>query len=359
MEYINKKLNNLIKFDYNIKINSKDRNIIREPNPFNYKITFNQINNGYSINSSFKNIKKIDFLDLIIPSKIYDGNIGYKILNLYLIKTDNANAIIINKNSIYEISNTGSDIDIILDGSVVYTLSNNNIIMFNNIPYFISNINKGKITFTTNIPDGIFPLILGNENITYLLEENITINNSSITLSGTNYDYITEIIYNDALLLIEYKNGGNTEYIVFKYSKLNGNVILGSILQESSTLPNNINATIFLINPNYINSADNKCYYLYINEYTQNKNTSHDQIMNHSIGLFYPSKVLSTEWTHLEGHGCIEFNNLKSINTLTVGLYDEEGNKIGNFYKNLSNNDLNNKYNQSIISVKFESKINI
>ena len=47
--------NKNIKKKYNIKINSIDRNLIREPNPFNFRINFNKNNNNeFCINSNYK-----------------------------------------------------------------------------------------------------------------------------------------------------------------------------------------------------------------------------------------------------------------------------------------------------------------
>lgn len=65
---------------YTLKINSKDRNIIREPNPFNFEIIFNQeqqVNNQRAIISSkFENIKKIYLSQIIVPRYIPRDYIG-------------------------------------------------------------------------------------------------------------------------------------------------------------------------------------------------------------------------------------------------------------------------------------------
>lgn len=45
---------------YTLKINSKERNIFKEPNPFNFEIIFNQVQTEQRaiIQSKFENIKK-------------------------------------------------------------------------------------------------------------------------------------------------------------------------------------------------------------------------------------------------------------------------------------------------------------
>lgn len=64
---------------YTLKINSKDRNIIREPNPFNFEIIFNKEQNNNQnavISSKFDNIKKICLSQIIIPRFIPRDYIG-------------------------------------------------------------------------------------------------------------------------------------------------------------------------------------------------------------------------------------------------------------------------------------------
>jgi hypothetical protein len=65
---------------YTLKINSKDRNLIREPNPFNFEIIFNQeqqINNPRAvIPNKFENIKRISLSQICIPRFIPRDYIG-------------------------------------------------------------------------------------------------------------------------------------------------------------------------------------------------------------------------------------------------------------------------------------------
>ena len=124
--------NNLTKSSFNentnnyiLKVNSRDRNIIKEPNPFNFKIKFNQttekyttyfekgyfgsggkwiennsgpqttwnntnntsayynktfnVNNGAVIEDSLEDIKDINVTEIVAPRYIPDTHIGYKI----------------------------------------------------------------------------------------------------------------------------------------------------------------------------------------------------------------------------------------------------------------------------------------
>jgi hypothetical protein len=65
---------------YTLNIQSKDRNIIREPNPFNFEIIFNQEqqqnNQRAVIPNKFENIKKIYLSQIIIPRYIPRNYIG-------------------------------------------------------------------------------------------------------------------------------------------------------------------------------------------------------------------------------------------------------------------------------------------
>lgn len=65
---------------YTLKINSKDRNTIREPNPFNFEIIFNQEQQDNIqravISSKFENIRKICLSQIIIPRYIPRDYIG-------------------------------------------------------------------------------------------------------------------------------------------------------------------------------------------------------------------------------------------------------------------------------------------
>lgn len=65
---------------YTLKINSKDRDLIKEPNPFNFEIVFGQEKNNSSkkaiIFSKFKNIKKISLSQIIIPRYIPRDYVG-------------------------------------------------------------------------------------------------------------------------------------------------------------------------------------------------------------------------------------------------------------------------------------------
>jgi hypothetical protein len=65
---------------YTLKINSKDRNYIREPNPFKFEISFNDFQEKVSlkaiISSKFENIKRICLSLMIIPRYIPRDYIG-------------------------------------------------------------------------------------------------------------------------------------------------------------------------------------------------------------------------------------------------------------------------------------------
>ena len=63
---------------FTLKINSKNRNLSKEQNPFNFEITFNnEPNNSKAvIQNKFENIKKIQLTQLVIPRYIPRNYMG-------------------------------------------------------------------------------------------------------------------------------------------------------------------------------------------------------------------------------------------------------------------------------------------
>ena len=104
--------------EYIIKIDSKDRNIKQYPNPFKFKVRFNDnetFGQAPVIQARYQNVKSIELLETIIPrynySQIYN-NTNYDIFNngiissLSLIETKKKLKISLNKGDIVTINNT-------------------------------------------------------------------------------------------------------------------------------------------------------------------------------------------------------------------------------------------------------------
>jgi hypothetical protein len=169
---------------YTLKINSKNRNIKREPNPFNFEIIFNQEqqnnNQRAVIPSKFENIKKIYLSQMIIPRYIPRDYIGEPVTGVTpLYNTSNSvtlsfyPGININNTILAVLDNSGNEINV--EVVELVDLANKKLYIiaqqYNN-PYYLTkyvtvkaelfsylNIN-GKIHPITNITGNM--LSLGN-----------------------------------------------------------------------------------------------------------------------------------------------------------------------------------------------------
>ena len=165
---------------FTLKINSKNRNLSKEQNPFNFEITFNnEPNNSKAvIQNKFENIKKIQLTQLVIPRYIprnYMGEPFNGITPLY--NTENSitlsyypgininNSII----SIYDASGNETIIEVLelvdLSCKKMYLIAD----QYNN-PYKISKLMllKSDLFSHLNINNNIYPITNITGNIIYL-----------------------------------------------------------------------------------------------------------------------------------------------------------------------------------------------
>jgi hypothetical protein len=155
---------------YTLKINSKNRNINREPNPFNFELSFNTNSSDEvraNIPSKFENIKKIQVSQILIPRFIprdYMGEPFNGITPLY----DSINTlslsyypgININNTVIKVIDNEGTEskIEVIelvdLNGRKINLVA----LEYNN-PYYLKYISiKSDLYSYLNINNNIYPI---------------------------------------------------------------------------------------------------------------------------------------------------------------------------------------------------------
>ena len=157
---------------YTLKINSKSRNINREPNPFNFELMFHQDSDSLKesraiIPAKFENIKKIQISQILIPRFIPHDIMGEPfngITPLY----DTSNSITlsyypginINNTIINVIDNLGNEskIEVIelvdLNNRKIYLVA----LQYNN-PYYLKYINiKSDLYSYLNINDNIYPI---------------------------------------------------------------------------------------------------------------------------------------------------------------------------------------------------------
>ena len=181
---------------YTLKINSESRNILNEPNPFNFEVTFNQDSNngGASILSKFENIKKIKIANILIPRFIPRDYMGEPVNGVTFISDYNANTINlsyypgINLNNtvitIKDLSNNEHQIEVIelvdLNNKKIYLIA----LEYNN-PYYLSRyINiKADLFSYINIDNYIYPItnIIGSQ-----LTLNINIEKYSLPINTNN-----------------------------------------------------------------------------------------------------------------------------------------------------------------------------
>lgn len=352
---------NIKKKKYNIKINSIDRNLIKEPNPFNFRINFNKNNNNeFCINSNYKNIKKITVTELVIPSRIYDNIIGTKFDGLFLHKTDTNKVILTKHNTKYELKYDNNTITIkcgtyskILKTS--FNLMDNetsNLLMINNIPYTITAINNMELTLDRQVDVDVSNLVLGDINTNYLINDTVAINSSNNIYTFTfnkNIKYFTNILYTNAILIGKIVN----DYFIIKVNNHNNTTMEATLLYGNLVNGNySIDFHMIMLNTNY--TLDDKCFFLKFKELKQSKETSDNININNSLGIFHPVST-SCEHALLSGNCELEFDNRQQFTTLSFELMDETGNSIGDNYKLLPYNMLNDKYNQVIINMVIET----
>ena len=368
MQYINNKNDNLEKMKFNLKIHSKDRNLKSQKNPFNFKISFNPYNYGdyghngrkvtddiityepeeiksdYFISSKYDNIKSIKINDIIVPTKIYTDYYGIKIPNVNLIKlaTDKTARLFIDNDLVeYTLTtNTTNTITLVYHNST-FTISNvfeQNVVMINKKPYYINTINtNGVITFDRSLPNNleITDLYLAKHN----KSNRIGISGVSNNIIDSNIAKIinkNDILYNEtrAILITNIEDTTNT--ITFEDMYGSG-----------------ISTPLYLMERNYIDVSEEKCFFLKIKEFNQEKETSSDMNINNSIGTFYVDKV-SAESIVLVGNGKLTFNekDLKNLSSLSFTLLNNRGEKVGNVYNDFSIHRIKDNFNNIILNIE-------
>lgn len=192
---------------YTIKINSKNRNLERELNPFNFEIVFNEYQNSNDnraiITSKFENIKKIQVPEILIPRYIPRDYMGEPFNGITpVFNTNNSVSLSyypgINLNntiiSIYDSSGVETNkIEVleIVDANckTMYLVA----LQYNN-PYIVSkyiNVKSGLFSYL-NINNNIFPITNINGNI--------------ITLDNTTMFSLPTITNNKLIIGDYYKN---------------------------------------------------------------------------------------------------------------------------------------------------------
>jgi hypothetical protein len=246
---INDDQENIFKFDkfnfkeidiniYTLKINSKSRNMILEPNPFNFELTFNENpdpqNRRALIPNKFDHIKKIQIAHILIPRFIPRDFMGEPFNGITPIKNTNNTVTLsyypgININntliSVTHPNNTTSNIEVIelvdLNNKKIYLVA----LTYNN-PYYLSKyINiKADLYSYLNINNNIHPITnitgtliqLGNTTqfpLPLYTNNRLIIGDyyKNVTFIDTEED--VRIYYNSEYIQINFSNHLNYQYI--------------------------------------------------------------------------------------------------------------------------------------------------
>ena len=374
----NKNFNNV---RYVLKINSKDRNLLKEPNPFNFNIKFNKITNyvyvdsngekqkvsidGVAIDSIFENVKKISVEEICIPPIIETEIPGRLFIHVSLVKIGNNKYIIQNEcdrlfikysTNIIEIGKhlklvSYDDYDFLDKNKCCFLYVNNKVLV-------IDSILNGVITLLnpSNTPNTKQDLVVADFNRELLFSglADIVLSQGYITSleSGSNYNYLNDILNKESLLLIKSSTNDVNNYSIVKYKNISDGKLYVDFLEKNITSDITDLIEIYLFTNYKYDSLNEKVYYLQLEGIAHNKNTSSDDNINKSIGVFIPSRN-SDEYTLLMGHSDIEFNDndLRNISSLNFKILDSMGNNIGDYYKNLTLNKLQKKVNQINMSI--------
>jgi len=163
---------------FTLKINSKDRNYIREPNPFNFEIVFNQIQTNRNpkavITSKFEKIKRLTLSQVTIPRYIPRDYMGEPVTGITPIY-NNANSISLSYYPGININNTvinvldSSNNEIKIEVLELVDLNNKKLylvaLQYNN-PFYLSKYIsvKAELFSYININNNVYPItnIIGN-----------------------------------------------------------------------------------------------------------------------------------------------------------------------------------------------------
>jgi len=245
---------------FTLKINSKDRNYVREPNPFNFEIIFNQeqqINNQKAvIPSKFEKIKRISLSQICIPRYIPRDYMGEPVTGITPVYNDATSislsyypGININNNVISVINNNSGN-EMKIEVLELVDLANKKMYLvaleYNNPFYLTKYINvKAELFSYLNIDNNIYPILSITGNIITLGDGAnpiifpLPINTNNRLILGDYYknslmvdtnasrigiDFYTIIVLSANVLNFQYLF--INQYLEYQVNTVNSNVIL-------------------------------------------------------------------------------------------------------------------------------------
>lgn len=387
---------------YTLKINSKNRNLLREPNPFNFEIIFNQEqtlkNSKAVITSKFENIKKIQLCEIVMPRYIPRDFIGEPFNGVTpLYNTPNSvtlsyyPGININNTNITMADNSVIEVIEIIDLSLkkifivadqyndAYKLSKfmnlrADIYSYLNIDNNVYPILKifGNIIYLDNTEYYPLPINTNNrliiadfyKNITIMDETglSISITNNSINIYKSNilnYQYIYQDQYleyqvnTDRLTIFEKKlfkvSNIKTKLINSLLDPMVDNVIVIIEGQWTNGFPSNYKENTETFNNGKIikisqfnygirDLLDEKVFYVNLMPFIPSKNVSTDPSLNNTFGILFAS-TQSKDYLFLRGEASETYANSNLQST---------SNKITFSLMDSNNEQIGNIYNKFI-----------
>lgn len=339
---------------YTLKINSKDRNIIREPNPFSFEIIFNkeQQNNNQRavIPSKFENIKKIYLSQMIIPRYVPRDYIGEPVTGVTPLYNTSTSVTLsfypginINNTILTVLDTSGNEIKVEvvelvdLANKKLYIISQ----QYNN-PYYLTkyvtvkaelfsylNIN-GEIHPITNITGNI--LTLGNVTNNQLpinTNERLILadyykNTIMVDSNGTKIGINTTTIQIDATNIRNFQFLYKDQYLEYQVNSSSPNIFERKLFKVTSI-------TSYLTNPANPNTVENTTVRItgtWVDGYPSDYNSSplfyniskiirlnqfnygvrdlfEEKVFYLNLSPFVPSKNVSTDYTVNDSFGVL------------------------------------------------------
>lgn len=352
--------------EYILKIDSKDRNIHREPNPFNLSVSFNRNNTvDASINSKFEDIKYIEVAGTSIPRRIpadYPGKLFKKIYAVCngvdkVIKLVPLPGVTV-RSRVKNVS--GVDIP------YIYIRQNNTIIGIvaaahkaagaasidetlicafyqDNQVIMVESVEKNSFTFTNTVGKINENLVAADfETIDTDYNTDIAnINLSSTTFTYNDLNNCYSRIYPNSVLYLTTKDAQGTSQSTLFYvnscalDKTNENTILTGTYSTQLDLTNQVTFTIQLFNSGYRDLLDEKYFLLSFKPFNDIKDTGTNDAANDSYCLLLPLPSGNNNLI-LSGHAYKIFNyrNLRKLNQkIELKIYDSLGNLVGEIFK--------------------------
>ena len=387
--------------EYWIKINSKDAT---DSSPFDFQVKFNMPNftnnnqevKGANINSNYKDIKKLEVSDVIIPRYLPNTTIGLNFDGVQLVKHP---SILTNPTDYYVscypgiIAKPGSytsspatykyiklqnykecvilttiyNSDVLTNDTSTFKYKDLKTIDHINIQDASGNNNIYPITVISNNLITINPLnetlpstakfIMGNyfANMLVSLPNPPTFTSSSLTLPIP-ASMCENIYYSNILRLTD---GSSSVFSYFQVTTSTSSVNTTTFKGEWIGGSANFSDTVYVYTFGFgaTDLIDQRIFFLELNPFVPVKSSASNNQYDKMFGVLFPS-TQSKDWLYLSGEPRESFlpRDLRKLDRITFKLYDSEGNALNDIYKNrpglLNTNYFKNIYTTVILKIE-------